>query len=390
MVVSDAGDASTTEPPAEPTRSDPIADRTGQDMFGIGELTREAMTDHLWFGVVRTDDAATGWVSLDLHQVGGDDDETSSGVMRGRGDVDRACGRGVPNGATVGGTPGTRPGSPYVADIEMFAVKGAGVVYLETGRMVVFGEYDGGVFELAVTHLDDRRLSAATRFTLEPVPRRDDAVEAWGQVAIEEIAPGCWDPATDWRIDPSADAADGADSADAADAPDGAGAANEPDPADVPARPAILREDGIGQASFGDDHDVVVDYLVGLFGPPTAATHWSEWVEPVGRYPCDFGAIRTATWGGLTVSFVMDVSGGAHLRAYDYSLGYDDVPLDSFGLTTTRGIGLLDSWDDVTSAYPDASYDPGADIFWTGAGHAGWVTADGRVAALGIGDTCDG
>ncbi len=114
-----------------------------------------------------------------------------------------------------------------------------------------------------------------------------------------------------------------------------------------------LSPDGLGVLTFGTDADIALEFLSGIFGPPTTDSGWvTASSSPFGV--CPGTEVRGVTYGPLTVLFG-DVAGDGEqaFHTWDYS---DNGLGDVYGLRTPSGIGLGSTQDDIAAAAADAEF----------------------------------
>ena len=121
-----------------------------------------------------------------------------------------------------------------------------------------------------------------------------------------------------------------------------------------------LDDDGIGDAVFGDDPDLVVSTVVAVLGEPSED---SGWIDAIAR-TCPGTEARFVRWGGLTLTFGDEssiTSGSRHFSSWSFGPP-DDVVQAPAGLATPAGIRLGSTVADVGRAYPSASLFGGDDL----------------------------
>ena len=111
-----------------------------------------------------------------------------------------------------------------------------------------------------------------------------------------------------------------------------------------------LLGDGLGIMRFGVDAESAIEFLGGIFGPPTDDSGWIDSFSGFGT--CPGTEVRGVTYGPLTVLF----GGGANDRIFFSWNYFDQGGGDVFGLTTPAGIGLGATAAEVSATYPTAEF----------------------------------
>ena len=112
-----------------------------------------------------------------------------------------------------------------------------------------------------------------------------------------------------------------------------------------------LDDDGLGILRFGTDSDTAIEFLGGIFGPPTDDSGWvAAPTSPFGV--CPGTEVRQVTYATLRVLF-----GGAADEREFFSWNYVDAgDGDVFGLTTPSGVGLGATGEQISAADPGAEF----------------------------------
>jgi hypothetical protein len=122
----------------------------------------------------------------------------------------------------------------------------------------------------------------------------------------------------------------------------------------VPAAIAlVLRDDGLGDADFGDDPDSVIQYVTSIIGPPQADSGWADPLQSFGI--CPGTEVRGVTWGDLQLLFSDNsivAEGRRHFFNYVYGPAYGDA-ITPAGMRTTKDVGVGTKIADLRAAYPD-------------------------------------
>lgn len=125
-----------------------------------------------------------------------------------------------------------------------------------------------------------------------------------------------------------------------------------------PAVALVLRDDGLGDADFGDDPDSVIQYITAIIGKPTADSGWADPLQSFGI--CPGTEVRGVTWGDLQLLFSDEsivASGRRHFFNYVYGPAYGDA-ITPAGMRTSTGIGVGTQVADLRAAYPDVQVYP--------------------------------
>ncbi|MCU1359826.1 MAG: hypothetical protein JWN99_1115 [Ilumatobacteraceae bacterium] len=125
-----------------------------------------------------------------------------------------------------------------------------------------------------------------------------------------------------------------------------------------PAVALVLRDDGLGDADFGDDPDSVIQYVNSIVGAPTADSGWADPLESFGV--CPGSEVRGVTWGDLQLLFSDEsvvASGRRHFFNYVYGPAYG-TSITPAGMRTAEGIGVGTKVADLRAAYPDVQVYP--------------------------------
>jgi hypothetical protein len=125
-------------------------------------------------------------------------------------------------------------------------------------------------------------------------------------------------------------------------------------------RELVLRFDGVGQAVFGADPDVVIEYVQSLLGAPTADTGW---VDPSSFALCPGNEVRRVDWGVLSLLFSDDTPvtfGRRHFFSWEYGRE-DQIGAEPQGLSTPGGTTLGSRVVDLRAEFPDVAVNPGED-----------------------------
>jgi hypothetical protein len=135
----------------------------------------------------------------------------------------------------------------------------------------------------------------------------------------------------------------------------------------VPREPQVpvLRSDGIGDVTFGDDADAAIAYFVSVFGEPPEDTGWYDTgYDPTSDDDqCIAPFIRYLVWPSMTLAFAEydpAVGGISERRTFVSYSYYEYEPGDDvFDLATDRGVRLGSTVTEAVAAYPNASVDTG-------------------------------
>lgn len=104
---------------------------------------------------------------------------------------------------------------------------------------------------------------------------------------------------------------------------------------------------------FGTDADAAIEFLGGIFGPPTSDSGWTT----AGSSPfgvCPGAEVRGVQYGPLTVLFG-DVDGSESREFHTWT--YSDSGIgDVYGLMTPGGIGLGSTSSDIAASAADAEF----------------------------------
>jgi hypothetical protein len=156
----------------------------------------------------------------------------------------------------------------------------------------------------------------------------------------------------------------------------------------VPLSGLILHPEGIGEVTFGTDPEIVISYVAGLLGSPTADTGWVEIESEL--LLCEREGFRQVEWGVLRLEFgdlILDEIDQMQFIGWDYGLdGRLGEPPE--GIITELGVGLGARVDELLAAYPttrlfegeEGNYPPsfigagGLEGFTTGTGSSDVVT----------------
>jgi hypothetical protein len=156
----------------------------------------------------------------------------------------------------------------------------------------------------------------------------------------------------------------------------------------VPLSALILRSEGLGEVPFGAEPEMVISYVSGLLGSPTADTGWVE-VESA-LLLCERESFRQVEWGVLRLEFgdlTLDEVDQMQFIGWDYGLD-GRLGEQPEGIITELGVGLGARVDELLDAYPAAqlfegdegNYPPsfigagGLEGFTTGTGSSDVVT----------------
>lgn len=128
-------------------------------------------------------------------------------------------------------------------------------------------------------------------------------------------------------------------------------------------RELVLRESGLGSASFGAEPDGVIEYVTSFLGAPTADTDWA----PTDEFAlCQGTEVRRVEWGVMRLSFgdaSPAVSGRRHFYAWHYGV-VGEVGGEPQGLRSGDGITVGSSVADLREAYPDVEiYEGDEELF---------------------------
>jgi hypothetical protein len=121
-----------------------------------------------------------------------------------------------------------------------------------------------------------------------------------------------------------------------------------------------LHLDGVGQAVFGAEPDVVIEYVQSLLGAPTGDTGW---VDPSSFALCPGNEVRRVDWGVLSLLFSDDTPvtfGRRHFFAWEYGRE-DQIGAEPQGLSTPGGTTLGSRVVDLRAEFPDVAVNPGED-----------------------------
>lgn len=151
-------------------------------------------------------------------------------------------------------------------------------------------------------------------------------------------------------------AATGAGDSAATTEPSRLGAAAVPNPAGV-----VLDGDGLGIVSFGAPVEPALGVLVDALGQPVTDTGW---IDPFSIYgDCPGSRLRVVEWPGVLVFFGDPED--RYLHRHPSGEHFMSWRLGTFGpdpymLRTAAGIGIGSTRDQVATAYPAATFVPGA------------------------------
>lgn len=145
----------------------------------------------------------------------------------------------------------------------------------------------------------------------------------------------------------------------------------------------VLRPDGLGRATFGQDADTAIADLTASLGAPNADSGWVPAVSsPFGV--CPGNEVRGLRWGPLQVLFGDQGTGARRLFTWVYAVALlpaEETQSLASGLQTVEGIGLGSSIADLALVYPelDVSSDVFGPTYSTSAlaGYSGTISSDG-------------
>ena len=126
----------------------------------------------------------------------------------------------------------------------------------------------------------------------------------------------------------------------------------------LPVRELVLRDDGIGAATFGAEPDGVIEYVSTLLGAPTGDTGW---IDPFTFALCPGNEVRRVEWGVLSLLFSDDTpvsSGRRHFFAYEYGLD-GQIGEEPQGLRTEGCSGRGSRVVDLRAEFPEVSVNQG-------------------------------
>jgi hypothetical protein len=126
----------------------------------------------------------------------------------------------------------------------------------------------------------------------------------------------------------------------------------------------VLRQDGLGDASFGVDVEEVIDYIRSIVGAPTSDSGWADPFSAFGV--CPGTEVRGVTWGDLLVLFSDEslvATGRRHFFSYTYGPAFIDGTPRPPAMRTPEGITVGSTVAELRAAYPEVVVTPGDEIF---------------------------
>lgn len=113
----------------------------------------------------------------------------------------------------------------------------------------------------------------------------------------------------------------------------------------------LLRPDGLGDLTFGDRADDVLQYLTGLVGEPEEDTGWVDKGESYAT--CIGTQVRFVQWGALQIFLTDGPSDWAPAGVRHFAHWADTVLLGEppIEMATEEGIGVGSTVDEIVAAY---------------------------------------